>query len=316
MTKVGGGRQRADELDAVAAAGRSPPRPRAARCRAGPPRRCPGARRGTRSRPAWRRRSSRRRVKTACSSPPSTVERHQHGGVDAAVRVERGGLLRARAAEARSSSARAAMRADYSRAPPWTLSSSSTSRTTSARAARWPCRRAIEVVEPLNWLMRQHDYVVATRDWHPRRPRLVLRAGRALAGALRAGHAGRRAAIEPRPPGHRPDRGQGPGARRRGLLGVRGHRPRPGSARARRRGGSHRRARAGLLREGHRAGRAEGGLPRHRPPERDARRWRWRRATASAPWRSCAGPAWWWRRSRARRCQTRRAACARRARRT
>jgi nicotinamidase/pyrazinamidase len=24
-----------------------------------------------------------------------------------------------------------------------------------------------EVVEPLNWLMRQHDLVVATRDWHP-----------------------------------------------------------------------------------------------------------------------------------------------------
>jgi nicotinamidase/pyrazinamidase len=24
-----------------------------------------------------------------------------------------------------------------------------------------------QVVEPLNWLMRQHDYVVATRDWHP-----------------------------------------------------------------------------------------------------------------------------------------------------
>ena len=23
------------------------------------------------------------------------------------------------------------------------------------------------VVEPLNWLMRQHDVVVATRDWHP-----------------------------------------------------------------------------------------------------------------------------------------------------
>jgi nicotinamidase/pyrazinamidase len=23
------------------------------------------------------------------------------------------------------------------------------------------------VVEPLNWLMRQHDLVVATRDWHP-----------------------------------------------------------------------------------------------------------------------------------------------------
>jgi nicotinamidase/pyrazinamidase len=24
-----------------------------------------------------------------------------------------------------------------------------------------------EVIEPLNWLMRQHDLVIATRDWHP-----------------------------------------------------------------------------------------------------------------------------------------------------
>jgi nicotinamidase/pyrazinamidase len=24
-----------------------------------------------------------------------------------------------------------------------------------------------DVIEPLNWLMRQHDLVVATRDWHP-----------------------------------------------------------------------------------------------------------------------------------------------------
>ena len=57
----------------------------------------------------------------------------------------------------------------------------------------------------------------------PARPRLVRRAGRPVAGALRRRHAGRRAAPGARPARDRRGRRQGPGPGHRGLLGLRGH---------------------------------------------------------------------------------------------
>ena len=60
----------------------------------------------------------------------------------------------------------------------------------------------------------------------PARPRLVRGAGRAVAAALRPGHAGRRAAPGARPRARRRRRRQGPGPGDRGLLRLRGDRPR------------------------------------------------------------------------------------------
>ena len=80
-----------------------------------------------------------------------------------------------------------------------------------------------EVAAHINELAASGDYDARRRDARlaPARPRLVHRAGRHLARALRAGQRGRRAARRAR---HRPgrrDRRQGPGPGHRGLLGVR-----------------------------------------------------------------------------------------------
>ena len=116
----------------------------------------------------------------------------------------------------------------------------------------------------------------------PAGARLVRRAGRPVAGALRAGLAGRAAAPGARRGGDRRDRRQGPGPGHRGLLGLRRHEPRRAAARARGDRGDGRRAGDGLLRQADRAGGAAGGLHGDRRHHRGARRGGAGRAIPSA----------------------------------
>ena len=85
--------QRADELDAPRAAGRSPPAPRAARWRAGRVARRRARPPGNEISPGWRRRSSRPAGEDGVQRAVGVeVERDEDGGVGAAVDVERRGL--------------------------------------------------------------------------------------------------------------------------------------------------------------------------------------------------------------------------------
>ena len=82
-------------------------------------------------------------------------------------------------------------------------SSSSTSRTTSHPAVRWPCRKATRSPRKINALAASGDYdlVVATRDWHPADHSSFAAQGGPWPVHCVAGTPGRRAA-----PGARPRR--------------------------------------------------------------------------------------------------------------
>ena len=76
------------------------------------------------------------------------------------------------------------------------------------------------VIEPLNWLMRQHDLVIATRDWHPPDHASFAERGGPWPVHCVADTPGAELAPGPRALRHRPRRRQGPGRRRRGLLAA------------------------------------------------------------------------------------------------
>ena len=136
-----------------------------------------------------------------------------------------------------------------------------------AVARRRRDRRARRRARPLRRVRprRRHARLASAR------PRLVRRPGRPVAGALRPGHARRRAAPGARPRARRRRRRQGPGPRDRGLLRLRGDEPRRAAARARHRPRHGRRPGDRLLRQEHGARRAAQRLRRDGRLDRGAR---------------------------------------------
>ena len=283
----------ADEVQAAAAAGRgarTSPRSSARRSTAWPQgvgrgdrggcrarRRDGGARAGARGDPAagrGLRRARARRARSRRRSPSRRevlVVRHHDDLVHARRDRRRAALLSGAGARHRRLPER--LHAPAARSP---------SPDGDAIAAADRRARALGRVRP----RRRHARLA------PARPRLVRRAGRPVAAALRAGHARRRAA-----PGARPraaSTSSSTRARTRATEGYSGFEATAlgrAAARARRRPRHRRRPGDGLLRQEHRARRAAPRLRRHRRLHRRAGGRGASRATPSARSRSCAPPA-------------------------
>src|SRR2546423_6342825 len=96
------------------------------------------------------------------------VERHQHGGVGAAAHVKRDCLL-----GGEQNAAKVIAKAAQAGGHRLTIFSGMEGliavdvQNDFCPGGALAVPEGDAVVEPINWLMRQHDFVVATRDWHP-----------------------------------------------------------------------------------------------------------------------------------------------------